>query len=136
MSLDEQHAQALPRFFKAPAPRSDEEIAALIKGERSCLWVVHQDQRVAGLSYVFLRSTKDHPVRHSTVDAVLDMLIVQSAFRGRGLGGMLMEAAVAWAKAQAATGMELNVNNFNEGARRFYEARGFAPLSQKYFKEI
>jgi RimJ/RimL family protein N-acetyltransferase len=50
---------------------------------------------------------------------------VADGWRGRGVGSLLMDAAVAWAKDQGAHKIQLEVWPHNIGARRLYEKFGF-----------
>ena len=52
----------------------------------------------------------------------LDQIVVASEFQGRGIGEVLL----ARARAIAPEGLELNVNQDNARAIRFYEKQGFA----------
>jgi RimJ/RimL family protein N-acetyltransferase len=54
---------------------------------------------------------------------------IERAHRGRGLGPMLLEAALAWARATGTIDwVELGVFSSNPRARRLYERFGFAPI--------
>ncbi len=57
---------------------------------------------------------------------MVDQIAVSNAHRRRGIGTRLMELARAEAARRGADRMELLVASDNEGARRFYEAQGFA----------
>ena len=53
------------------------------------------------------------------------LLCVSENARGSGAGGMLMEAAEGWAKAQGYRLLHLEVFANNSNAQAFYEKRGF-----------
>ena len=55
----------------------------------------------------------------------VDQLAVHPAHRGRGVAGLLM----AGAKALCPEGLDLEVNEANARARRFYARHGFTPVS-------
>ncbi|AUH52641.1 GNAT family N-acetyltransferase [Chromobacterium sp. ATCC 53434] len=55
----------------------------------------------------------------------LDQLYIATGQRGTGVGGALLERALS----RPAQACRLHVFQANAGARRFYEARGFALLS-------
>jgi RimJ/RimL family protein N-acetyltransferase len=59
---------------------------------------------------------------HGRVD--LGMGVVDG-WRGRGVGSLLMDEALAWAKAQRAHKIQLEVWPHNIGAQRLYEKYGF-----------
>lgn len=56
--------------------------------------------------------------------AHLGMLVVEG-WRGRGVGGALLDAAVAWAGTAGAHKVALELWPHNDGARRLYASRGF-----------
>lgn len=57
--------------------------------------------------------------------ALLDELYVRPELRGHGIGGRLLDAALAHARAQGSGTFEINVDEGDHDTRRFYEARGF-----------
>lgn len=52
-------------------------------------------------------------------------MIVDEAWRGRGVGGALVEAAVDWSRRRGAHKLTLQVWPHNEPARRLYRRHGF-----------
>jgi GNAT superfamily N-acetyltransferase len=57
--------------------------------------------------------------------ALLEELYVQPELRGRGIGGRLIDAVLAHAVEQGAGTLEINVDESDTDARRFYLAHGF-----------
>ena len=57
-----------------------------------------------------------------------DDFSVSSAYRSHGIGAQLMQRAESYAKDIGIDKICLHVEKENEGARRFYEKHGFAPL--------
>jgi GNAT superfamily N-acetyltransferase len=62
--------------------------------------------------------------------------VVAENFRGKGLGTALFEAAESWFSDQAADHIELQVSINNEGARRFWQSKGFASFSHQMIKVV
>lgn len=63
-------------------------------------------------------------------DFYLQAITVDNELRGEGLGSILMDSLEEQARASGATRLALDVSAKNEGARRFYDRRGFAVESQ------
>lgn len=63
-------------------------------------------------------------------DFYLQAIAVDSELRGDGLGSTLMDSLEEQARASGATRLALDVSAKNEGARRFYDRRGFVVESQ------
>jgi GNAT superfamily N-acetyltransferase len=57
--------------------------------------------------------------------AELGGLVVDEAWRGRGIGGRLMDAAEDWARRQGLGTLRLRSNVIREGAHAFYRGRGY-----------
>jgi GNAT superfamily N-acetyltransferase len=62
--------------------------------------------------------------------AALYQMWVAPSHRGLGAGHMLLEAVIAWARAQNAAYLDLGVTCGNSPARRLYERAGFKPMGE------
>jgi RimJ/RimL family protein N-acetyltransferase len=67
-------------------------------------------------------SRDPHPASRHVADLGL---MVAAEHRGRGIGRLLLEAAVDWARVSGITKLELHVFPWNEPALRLYESFGF-----------
>ena len=56
----------------------------------------------------------------------LEDMVVRPDARGRGVGGMLIEHAIAFARAEGYARLTLMTDGDNAAARRFYERHGFS----------
>ena len=59
-------------------------------------------------------------------------VLVREECRGEGVGGRLLENAVAWLQAQGVKGIYLESGKNNHAAHRFFEKRGFCHVSEIY----
>jgi len=64
--------------------------------------------------------------------AEIESVHVRSDWRGRGIGGALVEAAVSWAWAAGCYRAQLTSNKERTAAHRFYERHGFAATHEGY----
>ncbi|HYW51373.1 MAG TPA: ribosomal protein S18-alanine N-acetyltransferase [Gemmatimonadaceae bacterium] len=58
-------------------------------------------------------------------------IAVSPAHQGSGLGGALLDGAVAAAEAESCEAVWLEVRVSNEAARRLYASRGFEPIGRR-----
>jgi ribosomal protein S18 acetylase RimI-like enzyme len=86
--------------------------------------------------HVFIAETDGRPVALMSLSIdeslyeekpcmVIDELIVTAAHRGRGVGRLLVDKAVALARERRCSEVCVDTTVTNEGAIRFYRARGF-----------
>lgn len=77
---------------------------------------------IAGAKWVGMaRGYLEPPVVH------LIAVYVTPDWRHRGVGHAVSQAVVDWARERRATAVLLSVSDWNNGARRVYEALGFVP---------
>jgi len=96
------------RYLKAVRRHADAAVLVAMDGDRI----------VGRLSL----SRDPHPASRHVAD--LGMMVAAS-HRRRGIGRMLLDAAVGWARAVSVTKLELHVFPWNEPAIRLYESFGF-----------
>jgi GNAT superfamily N-acetyltransferase len=61
--------------------------------------------------------------------AVLESMQVRSDLRGQGVGGLLVDAFLAWAAKRGSGRASVTANTGNTGATAFYRKHGFVPAS-------
>jgi GNAT superfamily N-acetyltransferase len=82
------------------------------------------DDPAVGVALLTFRPT----VWDSGPVALLEELYVRPDVRRRGIGHALLECAVALARERGSQTFEMNVDEGDTDARRFYEAHGFSDL--------
>lgn len=83
--------------------------------------VAEQDGEVVGLlSLLFYQSWF-----HAGGTALINELIIDQRMRNRGIGALLVEAAVIEAKRRGMDEIEVGTEQDNDGAQRFYRRCGF-----------
>jgi ribosomal protein S18 acetylase RimI-like enzyme len=120
----EERPEAFSASYADEAKRSPEEIASRVTpaadGSR-CAFGAFADDRLAGF-LAFVRP--ERPKLHHWAD--LAGMYVAPEFRRRGLGGALVDAALAHARAlPGLRQVRLSVNASNLPARSLYQSRGF-----------
>jgi GNAT superfamily N-acetyltransferase len=88
-------------------------------------FVADENQEVVGLALIYERySTWKGPVLH------LEDLIVQEAYRGQGIGSMLLNRVVEHARSTGVKRLGWEVLDWNVDAIAFYEAKGASILKE------
>ena len=94
-------------------------LRALKRYPDAAVYVAEEDGMIVGR----LSLARDpHPASHHVADLGL---MVAATHRRRGIGRMLLEQAVAWARDAGVQKLELHVFPWNEPAIRLYETFGF-----------
>jgi len=136
--VDSLHYEQVPEIFRRPRgpARPLSEIASLIVGHDSAIFVAEVDGALAGCVIVYIWQTRDRPLLVPLRYAMVDTIVVRSMFRGMGVGHRLMKAVEVWAEEHGLERIELNVFEFNTGAIAFYESLGYETLSRRLVKRL
>lgn len=130
--VDELHREALPWLFRqVDEPRPQGFLEDFVSQSDRTMLLATEGGTLAGVLYAFLRQPARAPIVRPTVIAEIDTLVVGHAFRRRGVGKGLVQAALEWATHKGATRTELGVYEFNEAARAFWASQGFQTLSRR-----
>lgn len=87
--------------------------------------------QIAGWVHIFISCLLEEDAQ-----AEIGGLVVGEAWRGRGVGALLMAYAERWAQEQGCTTMRVRSNVIREEAHAFYEKLGYAVIkSQKVFRK-
>lgn len=94
-------------------------------GERSCLLVARSDERIVGMCSVQLVIS----TAEGTYSAWVEDVIVDSTWRGQGVGSLLLEGLEQWCRDNGATRMQLVADRNNDNALGFYRHTGWSELN-------
>ena len=137
--LDAYHAAVHPDLFRVPDPtaaRPDAYYQELLDSPLCRLLVAEVDGQVVGFVSFRLDYSPELPNCLPYTYVKVSDLEVTPAFRRRGLGRRLMQAAEDWARKKGAVSLVLNVFDFNENARELYRALGYHELSHRMRKKL
>ena len=131
------HADALPHIFQqGVAGLPEDYFLGLLKGDSSVVYVAEFEKSVVG--YVLLE--------HKEV-SYLDILIPQkvafisdiavlNSYQGKGVGRLLFQECVEWARSRGTASLELMVWEFNKDAIAFYERMGMQTANRTMALEL
>jgi GNAT superfamily N-acetyltransferase len=105
---------------------SFDEAAWQARVERSPWWLAVAADRAIGLIAAFTAEPDLDPGDRHVVS-----MWVEPAWRGEGIGDLLMDSLVAWALGDGARSLSLWVVTDNARARKFYERLGFVTTGQE-----
>ena len=107
-------------------------MAGRIEGPDSTMFVAEDVTGLLGFCMALVQHRPATPVRDERRLVEIDEIVVRADRRRCGVATALLDAATAWGRDQpGVTAVELNVWDFNDEARAFYEARGFGTLVRR-----
>jgi GNAT superfamily N-acetyltransferase len=108
--------------YKSPgAARMRRAMRALLKKPDEILLVAAADGDIVGTNHILIFR---HLARALRPAAILENMVVDSRHRGAGVGDLLMEAALKFARRQGCYKLALTSNRKRPKAHRFYEKFG------------
>ncbi|RBQ17877.1 GNAT family N-acetyltransferase [Spongiactinospora rosea] len=113
---------AFASTYAKEAAMSDAEWEARLEEGTPVRYVAVADGVDAGLVGIFMDERDEEPGT-----AHLISMWVDPAHRGRGIGSLLVEEALSWARTAGARRVGLWVVDANDAAFALYRAKGFAP---------
>lgn len=131
--LQEYHVQLRPDLFDPSTSPEDylaEFRAVLDNSNETCFVATVNDQIVGTVTLVLERPTYPK-FRKGLVYIRLQSLVVDPAYRRRGIAKALLKAGTEWAQQQAVATMWLFVWGDNLPAIRLYEEEGWSIVAQR-----
>lgn len=114
------HQQALPHIFKKPdgSVRTKEFISSIISDENEILFVAELNDTMIGVIHIRISEAPYIDIMVPRRYAVIDNIVVLNAYRGKGVGKMLIKKAHEWISNKEIKHIELHVWEFNQSARK------------------
>lgn len=124
--------------FIAPTERSGSAYASWLKARLqdpdSAVLVAERDGEVVGYAYVQVEGPDYMSLRGPA--GVVHDLVVAAAERGRGVGRMLLDAAVGTLEARGVPRVVLSTAERNEAAQRLFASAGFRRTMVEMTREV
>ncbi|MBQ2017923.1 MAG: GNAT family N-acetyltransferase [Alistipes sp.] len=131
-SADSSIAEAIPLLLKQLSSQefsfSERELAALINDPSSSLFLLYAEGKIAGMLTL---GTYLSPTGRK---AWIEDVVVDSAYRGKGYGKMLVEHAIEYARTLSPCTLMLTSNPARIAANELYRASGFEQKITNVYK--
>ena len=125
--LVESFERLIPQLSSSPPP-TREHLAALVASPDTVLFLARVDGVVLGsLTLAFYRIP-------TGLKAWIEDVVVDGSARGRGVGGLLNQAALEEARARGAKDVSLTSRPSREAANRLYRRIGFEPRETNVYR--
>ncbi len=124
------HAEKRPDIFRRGSRKyTDGELLSILKNEKMPVFVaVDETDSALGYAFCVLEEIRDDGSLCDRKSLYIDDICVDEARRGGGIGSLLYNHVLAFAREEGCYHVTLNVWTLNEGAMRFYEKCGMTPL--------
>jgi GNAT superfamily N-acetyltransferase len=132
------HCEGAPEFFQQAETLlpSEAYLADLLDGGNGAWFLADHAGEIVGFVTVRLRLGPFEPFQVSEPRAIVDQLGIAAAWRRRGIGRALMDAAHEWARQHGVCRVLLNVWEFNEGAQALYASLGYTTINRNMAKVV
>ena len=122
------HHKGRPDIFKGDVKKySDDELLSIIDDFERPIFVFEESEKVFGYVFCVIQRYIDNNILTDIKTLYIDDLCVDGRFRGKGIGTLLYDYAVAYAKQIGCYNVTLNVWSCNHDAMEFYKKRGLIP---------
>ncbi|MDQ7990870.1 MAG: GNAT family N-acetyltransferase [Candidatus Dactylopiibacterium sp.] len=116
---------AIERDFRPDAARQLAALRLLLAREDALLWVADA-AREGGEVVGFCSVQRLVSTAEGGAVGLVEDVVVDAAWRARGIGRALLEGAEAWARRQGMSRLQLLADEDNPAAARFYDRLGWA----------
>lgn len=121
------HREGRPDMFTAGGAKYGEaELEAICQNPKTPILIADEGGEAVGYCFCKIRDDAAHGALAAHKCLWIDDLCVDESHRKNGIATALIEAAKAMGKQLGCSAVELNVWEFNENARAFYEKNGFS----------
>ncbi len=129
-----QHGAGRPDLFDASCGKYDAEGVASLLPDHAVFVAEGESGGIAGYLIAKIKEQPKYAVRKAYRCLYIDDLCVNPEYRKSGIGRALFDEARAYAEKNGCYNIELNVWEFNEGAKFFYKRMGMS--TQKRTMEL
>ena len=134
--VDLVHHNGRPDIFKIGRKYNDTQILEIFGDDTRPVFVAEDDEGIVqGYCFCIIEESVGDNVIVDHKTLYIDDLCVDETCRGKGVGKLLYQHAVGFARSIGCHNITLNVWDCNPGARAFYDSLGMKPM-KTYMEEI
>lgn len=123
--VEDIHRIGRPDLFKVGEKKyTDQQLLEIFSDEKTPVFVADSPDGVLGYVFCIVQQTRGAKAMYDHTTLYIDDLCVDSQARGRGVGKILYDYALGFAKSIGCHNLTLHVWDKNPGARAFYEKMG------------
>lgn len=124
------HAKGRPDIFKIGGIKYTEgNVKEILKNQNTPIFVMLNEENVVmGYCFCEIKTTEEDTSLRKRKTLYIDDLCVDKNARGQHVGTKIYEYVAEYAKSISCDSITLNVWEFNDSAKIFYERRGLKPL--------
>ena len=135
--ISEGHAAMAPdRYQVASDAFGLAFVERYLTDENATILVIEENNSIIGVAFCILQEyNPEGPVKDALI-GILDTIIVNAHYQGKGYGRQLLRAAETWARKNGCSRMKLNVAVENTQGIDFYRRCGYVQTDIRFSKKI
>lgn len=118
-------------FQEVESVMPEEYYLQLLEQEQSTVLIAREENKIIGFAVISIEASPDFPSLVNRRYAYIHDFGVDQSSKRKGIGSLLFEACLEWAKEMNVDKVELNVWEFNEEAIAFYRKHSMETISRK-----
>ncbi|MFS0878156.1 GNAT family N-acetyltransferase [Solibacillus isronensis] len=118
-------------FREVESVMPEEYYLELLEQEQSTVLIAREGNKIIGFAVISIEASPDFPSLVQRRFAYIHDFGVDQSEKRKGIGSLLFEACLKWAKEMNVDEVELNVWEFNEEAIAFYKKHSMKTISRK-----
>ena len=123
--VNDVHAEGRPDFFiKGKRKYNEEDLLKIINDDTTPVFVCEENDDIKGYAFCVIQDLSQCDNLRPDKSLYIDDICVDENYRRHGVGKMLYENVVQFAKEEKCFNITLNVWAKNPGAQAFYESMG------------
>jgi ribosomal protein S18 acetylase RimI-like enzyme len=132
------HHEAMPERFKPPSndPALRAHFESVLANPDCGILLALWEGAAVGYAVYEIRTSPESVFAYTSTSLFVDQISVRPEFRGRTIGGCLMEALERLARDHKAEVVQLDFWSFNQQARAFYQRRGYQACKERWLKPM